>query len=251
MSKLMRILIVGLAATALRASERSSFNLRVPGGLEPGEAVFSVQHRFLGRITDDPLGTALGMNAGASVGAALRTRIWSNLELYCGYALFKEEITAGAGYVLPLPEAVRAELAVEYFDYEEPLITPRRRNLFYQGLVQAAPIGGHLAPALNLCYDGYNLQPGAGLGLDWGFSFEFGPFDGFNLVAEYFPTFLSDTAVTGPANSLAFGIKFNTYGHHFMFIVGNNTAIGTRRAMLGAAANDLYFGFNINRFLKP
>jgi hypothetical protein len=180
----------------------------------------------------------------------MRYRLWPALELNASYIRSKKEYAAGAGYALPLPGAVRSEIALEYFDYEEPAMTERRRNLFYQLFLQSEPLAGHVSLTADAAYDGYNLRFGSGFGVDCGFALDFGPVENVHIVGEYYPLFAGDSTITGPENSFAAGIKLGTYGHHFTLFLGNNTSIGMRRLMLGAPANYLYFGFNVLRFIK-
>lgn len=92
-------------------------------------------------------------------------------------------------------------------------------------------------------------ESGWATGLDVGVPFSVGPFRLVHLNGEYYPVIARDTLRNGRENSFAGGVTFETYGHHFQFVVGNSLETGTRRLMLGAPRNNLYLGFNIHRFV--
>ncbi len=232
------------------AIEPSSLNFNVPCGLAKKELVFSLQHRFYGKINDHPLDNAFGIDQGANAGLALRYRVWAGLELAGSYTRQEKEYGLAAGYAFAFPRILRCEAAVNYFDYKKTTVPERRRNFFYQALFQSEPVLKKILVNLTTGYDGYHERFGLGFGLDVGTDINIGPIEGVHLVAEYSPVIDPDTASTQPRNSFAVGFKARTYGHNFMFAVGNNTEIGSRRLMLGASANDLYLAVNIQRFLK-
>lgn len=230
--------------------EMSSLNLNVPSGLMKKQMVFTLQHRFYGKVNDHPLDNAFGIDQGANAGLALRYRVWAGLELAGSYTRQEKEYGLAAGYAFALPRILRCEAAVSYFDYKKTTIPERRRNFFYQALFQSEPILKKILVNLAAGYDGYHERFGLGLGLDVGTDINIGPVEGLHLVAEYFPVIDPDTASTQSHNSFAVGFKARTYGHNFIIAIGNNTEIGSRRMMLGAPANDLYLAVNIQRFLK-
>lgn len=230
--------------------ELSSLNLMVPNGLEKKQLVFTIRHRFLGRINDNPLENFFGADQGANAGLALRYRAWAGLDVEGSYARSEKEYGLTAGYAFSVVRDLRSEIAVQYFDFKRVSAADRQRNFFYQARFQSEPLLKKISINLETGYDGFHERFGVGVGLDAGFDVTFGPIEGLHLVAEYFPVIKPETDVTGARNSFAAGIKARTYGHHFMFFVGNNTEIGARRLMLGAPANDLYLSFNIQRFLK-
>lgn len=239
-----------LLTSQVFALETSSLNLRVPGGLERGQLVLTIPHRFYGRINDHPLENLFGLDQGANAGLALRYRVWSAFEIEGSYAHTEKEYGVNVGYSIARHGLMKAGAAVQYFDFKPAGSDARQRNFFYQASLQSEPLLDHICVNLEGGYDGLNQRFGVGVGLDAGIEVTMGPIEGLHLVAEYFPVIKSETGVTGTCNSFAAGIKARTYGHHFMFFVGNSNEIGSRRWMLGAPANDLYLGFNIQRFLK-
>ena len=227
--------------------EPSKLNLRVPTELESKQMILGIQHRFYGTLKDE----LLGMNAGANTGLNIRYLVWSKLEINGAFARYQKEYTIGAGYAFFIPQFwLKSQINVEFFDYEKLGLSTRRHNLFYSAALQTEPILKRIIPTVNIAYDGYNQRIGLGAGLDIGFEFEIGPLEGIHIIGEYFPVLNRDIEVNGPKNCFTTGLKFNTYGHHFMFLVGNTSEIGTRRLMLGSYNNDLYLGFTIHRLIN-
>jgi len=130
-----------------------------------------------------------------------------------------------------------------------PEIEKRRQNFFYSLSVEGEPILNVISPALVVGYDGYEERFGAGFGVAAGFGRE-GVLKHVAVIGEYYPVLGRDDDRTGPEDCFAAGVELQTYGHHFAFLVGNSSQIGTRRLMLGNDTNDLYLGFNIYRLLE-
>jgi hypothetical protein len=227
------------------AWEEDMLNLKVPTNLKAGSIVVDIEHRLLS-----------GFN-GANFDLGLRGVIWSKLELNSSYAKYmynprdeiKNEFTIGASYAYFFPKILRGQVDIQFFSYEKELTNTRKQNLFYQLALQSEPILKTLIPVVNFAYDGDNKRFGFGAGLDAGFNISFGPIQRFSLIGEYFPVFNRYHTMLGDKNSFATGIVFGSYGHHFMFMLGNNLEMGSRRLMLGAPKNTLYFGLNIQRHL--
>lgn len=228
--------------------ENDLLNLNVPTQMEKNELAFIIRHRFYGDVTDDPIGNHLGIDYGANVGLGVRYLIWNKLELKAGYAVGHKEYTLGGSYAVEFnPLYLRSQIDVEYFDYTDFIADEDVRNLFYLLSLQSDLLPNLLSVAVNLGYDEENSKIGMGFGVDIGFNFDFNYIQRIHLIAEYFPLLEEEENLV---NSFALGIKAETFGHLFMFSLGNNTEIGTRRAMLGAPSNTLHFGFNIYRFIS-
>ena len=243
-------IILLFAAQSTFSLEPSKINLRVPTGLEPKQMVLGIQHRFYGNLENE----FLGINAGANTGISLRYLIRSKLEMNGSLVRNQKEYTIGAGYAFFIPQIwFKSQVSVEFFNYEKlglpDSVSTRRGNLFYSLALQSDPIINRIIPTINIAYDGYNQRLGLGAGIDFGFTFEIGPLEGMNIIGEYYPIINRDNDVNGSKNCFTAGLKFNTYGHHFLFLVGNTAEIGLRRFMLGANNNDLHLGFTIHRFI--
>lgn len=226
------------------AWEEDMLNLKVPTNLKAGAIVVDIEHRLLS-----------GFN-GANVDLGLRYLIWSKLEFNTSFTKYlaipndtaQNDLTLGASFAHYLPKILRLQADIQFFIYEQVITKERRQNFFYQLAVQSEPIQKIFTPVINVAYDGRNKRVGFGAGLDAGFNINFGPIQRLGLIGEYFPLLKHNNTMVDK-NSFAVGIVFGTYGHHFMFMLGNSLEIGTRRLMLGAPKNNMYFGFNIQRHL--
>ncbi|MEJ2567368.1 MAG: DUF5777 family beta-barrel protein [candidate division WOR-3 bacterium] len=248
----MRKILIGIEFFFISFSayslENDLLNLNVPTQMERNELAFIIRHRFYGDVTDDPIGNHLGIDYGANTGFSIRYLIWNKLELKGGYTVGHKEYTLGSSYAVEFnSQYLRSQIDVEYFDYTDFIADEDVRNVFYLFSLQGDPLPNLLSLALDLGYDTENSKIGMGFGVDIGFKFDFNYIQRVHFIAEYFPMLESEE---GMENSFALGIKAETFGHLFMFSVGNNTEIGTRRVMLGAASNTLHFGFNIYRFIN-
>ncbi len=247
-----RILIFFLlflfVSSAVYSLENDLLNLNVPTQMERNELAFIIRHRFYGDITDDPIGNHLGIDYGANVGLSVRYLMWNKLEFKGGYQVGHKEYTLGSSYAVEFDSLyLRSQIDIEYFDYTDFIIDEDVRNLFYLLSIQSDPLPKLISLALNVGYDAENSKIGLGFGIDIGFDFDFNYIQRIHLIAEYFPLLEEEENLL---NTFAFGIKAETFGHLFMFSVGNNTEIGSRRSMLGTSSNILHFGFNIYRFIN-
>jgi len=212
-------------------------NLEVPAGLEARQMEFVVQHRFYGKVSEKPFDTFLGMDMGANVGIGLRYSVSEKLGFGVSYTRSRKEYTVGLRYAYFISEILRGQADVDLFSYKEPGVGGRRRGVFCQLALQGEAVLERATPVVNIGYDSYNGKVGIGLGIDLEISEDIG------IMGEYFP--VSD----GRLDCFAFGVRLRTYGHRFMFLLGNSSEIGTRRLMLGTDSGDLYFGFNIRRLV--
>lgn len=244
-------LMIVFSIQRLLAFEPAMLNLQVPSRLEKSEFVFAIQHRFYGEINEDPLNTFFGLDAGANVGLGVRYTILLGVEIHASYTRFQKEYTIGARYTHSIPQIMTTMLLnVHYFDHESFGLDERTRNFFYGLALQSEPLANVIIPVVNVGYDGYNERFGFGFGIGFGFDLEIGPIERISIIGEYYPVINRDSIIHGPKNYFATGLKCDTYGHHFIFLVGNGSQIGARRLMLGAESNnDFYFGFNIHRIL--
>jgi hypothetical protein len=200
-------------------------------------------------LTEDPLENFFGLDVGANVNLGVRYAMLERLELYAAYTRFEKEYRIAASYAYHFPQIyVATQINLEYFNFK--IGQERHQNLFYGLGLQSEPVFNAITATANLGYDGYNEKFGLGFGLDVGFDWEFGPIEHVGLIGEYYPVLQSEESITGPENSFAGGIRIDTYGHHFMVLVGNSSNIGARRLMLGVPSNDIRLGFNVQRLLQ-
>jgi len=245
MKKLSAAALLILAFSMGSGFETDLPNLKVPSSIKPGTIMLDIEHRLIGGLT------------GANVDLGLRGMVWSGIELNASYAHYtydprdrtRNEYRLGASYVYRVPRVLRVQGDAQFFSYQVPSAAARRQSVFGLLSVAGEPILKHVTPVVNVGYDGYERRVGLGTGLDLGFPFNIGPFRFVHLAGEYCPVIARDTLRNGRQNSFAGGVTFETYGHHFQFLVGNSLETSARRLMLGAPRNNLYLGFNIHRFL--
>ena len=242
------VVLLVLIPQTLLAYEPSLFNVKSPADLESGQAEIKIQHRFYGDVTDEPLKNFLGADTGANVCVGLRY-ILSGLELNASRLRNRREYILAAGYGRALPGIpLRGQLDFHFFRYEEFDLeindVDNKSGVFGLLSLQTEPIHNRLSAAVNLGYDNEEEEFGAGLGVAIAVYERMGTLQKVSVIGEYFPTTNGDEN----EQSYAFGLRFETYGHHFDFILGNNTEMGVRRLMSGVMKNaDLHFGFNIKR----
>jgi hypothetical protein len=247
MKKILAGLLFLFIPFSLYPLENDLLNINVPTGMETNKFAFIIQHRFYGDVTDDPIGNHFGIDYGANVCLRMRYRAWNTLELKAGYTRDHKEYTLGSSYAIEFhPLYLRSQIDIEFFDYTDFGIDEKVKDFFYMFSLQSDTWPNHLSVLANLGYDGENSKIGMGIGVDLGFDIQFKYIQRIHLIAEYYP--LRDKE-NYQYRSFSFGLKAETFGHLFMFSLGNNTEIGTRRAMLGTYSNTLHLGFNIYRFL--
>ncbi len=241
--KLSIAFMIILIPSSLPAFETAMPSMKVPSNLQAQEGEFRVLHRFIGPVNHQPIDTAIGMTGGAFVNLGIRYLIWSKLEANFSYETRTKEYITGLSYAYFIPQAyLRAQLDGQFFSYKD---SQRRNNFFGLLSLQSEPILKRISPVINLGYDGYNHRFGPGFGVNIMLIKKF------EVLGEYYPVWKKDkNPLLGSKNAFAFGLKDNTTGHHFMLLLTNSWATEPRRQMLGAKTNDLYFGFNIERWFS-
>lgn len=248
--RLLSVLLMSVALQAVTA-ENSMLNLDRPSTLEPRQAQFVVQHRFYGRIDENTLDTFFGMSEGANVGLGIRLSPIKNFELSVNHVFLYKEYRIGAGYafntVIP---GCRAQAGFEWVSFKsgrfvEGFWKEDRKAVWFGRLDIRGPSILFLTPVANIGYDTDDRTTGFGFGLDCAVSGKL------SLIGEFFPR-VNRSTWEGSRSSHCFaaGVQVKTYGHHFLFQLGNSTELGLRRMMRGAPSRNLMFGFGIKRLLE-
>jgi len=234
----------------LSAYEYSMLNLSAPSGLKKGEAEFMIRHRFYGDIADEPLNNFFGMDAGANINLSCRYQLFRNAEVNIAYSRRKSEKVIGVSYLLELEDfPIYGQINLDYFSFEEKILEEStRRNFLYLLSLQNEEFLDNIILTLNTGFDGYYERFLLGLGL------KIGIVDNIGLIGEYYPVLDRNSASAklgkyiGEEDAFAFGIKLDTYGHHFIIMLSNTDDIGLRGVSLGTIKDShLRFGFNIQR----
>jgi len=246
------ILAVLLTASAAHGLEKSMLSLKLPSELEARQSQFFLQHRFHGKINEEPLESFFGMSGGANVGLGFRVGLLKNLEIVALHVFNENEYSLAVGYAVKFPSLpLRAQVDAGIYTNKKFYVLSggvefkRKQFAAFRLDLASKAILNHLTPVVNVGYDTELEQAGLGIGLDAAISKKY------SLIGEYYPRLNGDENGNGPKyDSFAVGLKVQTYGHHFLFHVGNNTEIGTRKLMAGSTAKDLFFGFGIQRLLE-
>ena len=238
------------------AYEDSMPNLIAPSTLKWGQGEFCVQHRFLGRIDKIPGDRFFGIQDGANIGLAVRVPIKAGFEVKGGWLRSRSEYTVDASYGREFGKfPLGAQLNLQFSDFEVGGTTARKCNFFYVLSVQTKPIFKRIQPCLDVGYDYLNRHTGIGAGIAFRVS------ERITLYGEYFPSMENGSRKhetwrgEGPEDFYDFGVRIETYGHHFFLLLSDGNVVGLRHLMLGPTpfadrTEYLYFGFNIERRLQ-
>lgn len=220
------------------------FNIETPSpAAEEGSLELRLNHRFYGAaLKDEPFETFFGMDIGANVGAELGWFPVSGLELRAGHVRSMKEYTLG-GYWSTFVDSFEASFSIGYSSVKPAANQDREGGLTLLGAFSAPFADGRVIPTVNYSYNGRTERHGPGFGLSLGLG------ENTAVIAEYFPVVDrdEDDPLLLPEDSFSFGIRRTTWGHQFVFCLGNSTGIGPRGQLNGAASNDLALGFTIRR----
>ena len=247
--RLIFALLFVLLFNVLNADQNGFLGLVSPTGLGNLESEISIQHRFRGAFDEEPFDTFFGTNRGANIALFYRQAFLYNAELKLGYIKDNTEYLVEGSWLLPLKDfPVQAQINLQFFSYED-FFNPEQRhdNVMFVLAAQNEPLWKRLVFNANLGYDAENERLVSGIGakvkilpsLSW--------------LAEYYPVWDRDSAPQDVQlqirnkDSFSTGIKLDTYGHNFMFMLGNNEGMTLRKSTLGSITSDLKFGFNIQR----
>ncbi|MBT5421064.1 MAG: hypothetical protein HOK80_09240 [Candidatus Cloacimonetes bacterium] len=251
--RLRLVVVFLLIFSSLLAYDFSMINLIHPSGLKAKQGEIMIRHRFYGDITDKPLDNFLGMDVGANINLSARYQFIRKAELNVSYSRQKSEKIIGLAYRIDLEDfPVYGQLGVDYFSYEEiSQEEPTRRNLFCYLSLQNDELFDRFTATINPAYDGYNQRFAFGAGITIKIV------DNISILAEYYPVLDRESAgdelaqYIGEEDAYGLGLKFDTYGHQFIFLLSNTDDIGLRRVSLGADSDSyLRLGFNIQRRLE-
>jgi hypothetical protein len=228
--------------------ENPMLNMTVPSGLESGQSYLMINIKPTQPLKDYPKDDLYAiLDKGANAGIEFRYMAGLNIEAKAGYITGNREQYAGASYTLLTPKLFfNSQLDVQFFSYKESQGSRYDQNLFYLLSLQSVPIlDERLAISADLGYDGFNGHIGLGLGASYEIK------NHVRLLAEYYPVFKGGDpgAVIGSTGCYSVGLKIDTFGHQFIFKVGNSGDIGTRRMMLGTNTQDVFVGITLMRLI--
>ena len=242
------LLCLCLIAVSAGAYQNSALSLFTPSELAQSESEISIMHRFYGAVDEEPLETFFGLDTGANISLSLRRNIKYSLEAKASYTKFQNRYALGCAWKPTTWDfPVHAQLDLEYFNFALAGIEERRSNFLYLLSVQNNIWDKYSILTINTGYDGYYQRMVYGLGLHLLAT------EKITVLAEYYPDFdrkqhANENDFLGKYDAYAFGIKLDTYGHHFIFLLGNSSGMNPATQSLGTNnAKDLHFGFNLQR----
>lgn len=250
MKLILCILWLSFAMTFVYAYQNSFPSLFTPSGLYSGESELALGHRFYGAVDNEVWDTLFGINSGANVALAYRYNVMYNVEFKAGYNRADKQYELGVGIKMtPADFPMNAQVDLQYFSFVQPAIESRRDNLLYLLSLQSNKLLDRVSLVANVGFDGYYERLVNAWGLQVGIT------EKISLLGEYYPVWDRDSAdpvvaqYLGNRDAYAMALKLDTYGHHFIFSLGNGTGMNPRVQSLGTNDEKLHFGFNIHRRL--
>ena len=248
MKRIISFLSILLLNQSALAFESGLLSLDTPNVLKKNEGSFNIRHRFYGEIDDEQ--TFFGTDEGGNMYFALKYALVDNLVLGVDHTRDENAYGIGLEYSYNLggfKVGARAN-GFRLNRVGDDLIHPY--SYMVNGSVQTPNYFDHLILTANIGYDGFYEHHIFGLGADINVN-NFMPFLTFtekvSLLAEYYPQVDKIDGVSGKNDAYAYGIKFQTYGHHFELVATNSSNMDARTMSLGTNSDDVHFGFNINR----
>ena len=230
------------------AFEPAQLSLDTPNVLKQGEGSFSIHHRFFGKIDDTE--KFLGTDDGGNMNFLLKYALADNLLVGVDHTRDENAYGIGIEYAHDFKWIKIGTKANGFRLNRVGDETLHPYSYMLNASFQTPNYFKHLNFTANIGYDGFYEHKIAGLGADLNVN-NFMPFLTFtekiSLLAEYYPQVDKVKGISGKNNSYAYGIKFQTYGHHFELLATNSTNMDARTMSLGTNSDDVHFGFNITR----
>lgn len=247
MKKLLLLLsTITLLSEGLMAFEMGQLSLDTPNVLKNGEGSFGIRHRFYGEIDD--LDKFFGTDDGGNMYFALKYSLFDNLVLGVDHTRDQSAYGVGLEYSHDF-EWIKVGARVNGFRLNTGL---DEYKYSYQAIasLQTPNYFDHLNFSVNFGYDAYDEHQIFGVGVDLNAEnfLSFLTFtERLSLLAEYYPQIDKVEGVSKEYDSYAFGIKYQTYGHHFEIMATNSSNMDPKSMSLGTNSEKLHLGFNINR----
>jgi len=240
----MSILLMTQSVVAFEAGQLS---LDTPNVLKKGEGSFNIRHRFFGELDDTE--KFLGMDDGGNMNLSLKYAVMDNLLIGVDHTKDENAYGVGIEYAKDF-EWMNTGLRLNGFRLNHSRFEETQKSYMFNGSLQTPNYFDHLRLTGNLGYDAFYEHTIAGVGVDLNVNnfISYLTFtEQISLLGEYYPQIDKVEGVSGKNDAYAFGVKFQTYGHHFELLATNSFNMDARTMSLGTNSDDLHFGFNINR----
>jgi hypothetical protein len=235
-----------LASTnGLMAFEAGQLSLDTPNVLKKSEGSFNIRHRFFG-VADDSE-KFFGSDDGGNMHIGLKYAVMDNLVL--GVDHTRDESAYGIGLEYA-HDFKWASLGVRANGFRLNKGTKKDKSYQFIGSMQTPNYFDHVRFTGNIGHDAYFEHTIAGLGVDINMANPISWLaftENLSVLGEYYPQVDKVAGVSGEYDAYAFGIKSQTYGHHFELLLSNSTNMDPRTMSLGTNSDKLHLGFNINR----
>lgn len=238
--------VVLLASTnGVLAFEAGQLSLDTPNVLKKNEGSFNIRHRFFGEADDSE--KFFGSDDGGNMHIGLKYAVLDNLVV--GVDHTRDESAYGIGLEYA-HDFKWASLGLRANGFRLNKGTKKDKSYLVNTAIQSPNYFEHLRFTGNIGYDAYFEHAIAGVGVDINMANPISWLaftENLSVLGEYYPQVDKVIGVSGQYDTYAFGIKSQTYGHHFEILLSNSTNMDPRTMSLGTNSDKIHLGFNINR----
>ena len=230
------------------AFEAGQLSLDTPNVLKTGEGSFGIRHRFYGKADDYE--KFLGTDDGGNMFFSLKYAVIDNLLIGVEHTRDQSAYALNIEYAKDFVEFGSAGIRLNTFSIDDFNFESRQKSYFINVSYQTPNFFDHLRITGNAGYDAYFEHNTLGFGVDLNMKNNISWLtftENMSLLAEYYPQVDKVDGVSGKNDSYAFGVKVQTFAHHFEILLTNASNMDPRTMALGTNNEDLHFGFNINR----
>ena len=230
------------------AFEAGQLSLDTPNVLKIGEGSFGIRHRFYGKADDYE--KFLGTDDGGNMFFSLKYAVIDNLLIGVEHTRDQSAYALNIEYAKDFVEFGSAGVRLNTFSIDDFNFESRQKSYFINVSYQTPNFFDHLRITGNAGYDAYFEHNTLGFGVDMNMKNNISWLtftENMSLLAEYYPQVDKVDGVSGQNDSYAFGVKVQTFAHHFEILLTNASNMDPRTMALGTNNEDLHFGFNINR----
>lgn len=248
MKKIVLLLCFAFLSEGAMAFESGQLSLDTPNVLKKGEGSFGIRHRFYGKADDYE--KFLGSDDGGNMYFSLKYALIYHLVLGVDHTRDQSGYGLGVEYAKDIQDFGTVGLRLNTFTIDDFNFDDRQKSYFLNLAYQTPNFLDHVRFTVNAGYDGYYEHETLGLGIDLNMKNNISWLtftENMSLLVEYYPQIDKIDGISGKNDSYAFGIKFQTFGHHFELLLTNSTHMDPRTMALGTNSDNLHFGFNINR----
>ena len=248
MKKIVLLTCMALFTEGAMAFEAGQLSLDTPNVLKKSEGSFGIRHRFYGEANDYE--NFLGMDDGGNMQISLKYAVLDNLVIGVDHTRDQSAYGFGIEYAKDLVNYGSVGIQLKGFNIDDTTFDERRQSYFLNLAYQTPNFLDHVRFTANAGYDAYYEHNTLGLGIDINMKNNISWLtftENLSLLAEYYPQIDEVDGISGKDDAYAFGIKFQTFKHHFEILLTNASNMDPRTMALGTNSEDLHFGFNINR----